>query len=133
MARAYRARETMSYRVLVVDDEENIRFALKRWFESSGFEVDVAEDGDVAVALCRAKSYDVVTMDLEMPRMNGKEAFLIISEMQPDLPVIFLTGYYEEMQDPVLSKAANILIKPISLHVLEKEVRAAIERSNGRH
>lgn len=113
-------------RILIVDDEENIRFALKRWFEWNGYDVDVAEDGDVAVEKCRQGSYDVVTLDIEMPRMNGKHALKAIRQFRPDIKVIVLTGYSEELVDPALQDASKIMIKPVSLTVLEKEVRQLI-------
>ncbi|HOJ32513.1 MAG TPA: response regulator [Candidatus Hydrogenedentes bacterium] len=114
-------------RILIVDDEENIRFALKRWFEWNGYEVDVADDGDVAVEKCRSSAYDVVTLDIEMPRMNGKHALKVIRECRPETKVIVLTGYSEELTDPALQGAQKIMIKPVSLTVLEKEVRELIE------
>jgi len=113
-------------RVLVVDDEVNIRFALKRWFEANGFDVDVADDGDVAIDLCGNNDYDVVTMDLEMPRVNGRDAAAAIREMHPQLPVIVLTGYFPQAPDSSLENVTKVLIKPLSLHVLEDEVRKAI-------
>jgi CheY-like chemotaxis protein len=66
-------------------------------------------------------------MDLEMPRMNGKDAFIQIRERNPDIPVIFLTGYYDRLQDPLFEHAFRVLLKPISLHELEQEVRKAVE------
>jgi CheY-like chemotaxis protein len=116
-----------NHRVLVVDDEENIRFALKRWFEAGGFDVDVAEDGVQAVEACQNHHYDVITMDLEMPRLGGKEAFVQIREIHPEIPVIFLTGYYDRLQDPIFQHAFKVLLKPISLHELEDEVRRAVD------
>jgi CheY-like chemotaxis protein len=81
----------------------------------------------VAVELCGQHDYDVITMDLEMPRMNGKDAFIQIRERNPDIPVIFLTGYYDRLQDPLFEHAFRVLLKPISLHELEQEVRKAVE------
>ena len=113
-------------RLLVVDDEENIRSALTRWFGAKGFDVDTAEDGHIAVDKCRSSRYDAVTMDLEMPRMNGNQAATIIREMYPDLPIIILTGYFDQFQPPLPKNVAKILVKPLSLLVLEREVRKAI-------
>ena len=110
-------------RLLVVDDEENIRFALKRWFEWNGFQVDVADDGDVAVEKCRNATYDLVTLDIEMPRMNGKKALQLIRQFHPDIKVIVLTGYSDELNDPQLNETCRVIIKPVSLTLLEQEVR----------
>lgn len=113
-------------KILIVDDEENIRFALKRWFEFHGYDVDVADDGDVAVEKCRANAYDVVTLDIEMPRMDGRTALEGIRRYRPHLPVIVLTGYAEELDGAFSGGVSRVLIKPVSLSVLEHEVRSVI-------
>ncbi|MBN2309692.1 MAG: response regulator [Candidatus Hydrogenedentes bacterium] len=113
-------------RLLVVDDEESIRIALSRWFESSGFDVDLAEDGLVAVEKCQANEYDAVTMDLEMPRMRGAEAVQHIRRLWPNLPVIVLTAHAEAHQEAADLDVSCVLAKPTSLNDLEREVRTAI-------
>ena len=85
----------MAPRILIVDDEASIRLALDRWFQIRGFDVDQAENGLEAVELCRSKVYDVVTMDLEMPVMNGFEATQKIRAMAGDksgIPIIAMTA-----------------------------------------
>lgn len=113
-------------RILIVDDEENIRKALHRWFEISGFDVDTAEDGVAAVELCAGTQYDVVTMDLEMPRMNGKEAIAAIKLLQPDVPILMLTGYPQNSAEVLNCGALKILTKPFRLQELEQEVRSVL-------
>lgn len=113
--------------MLVVDDEPNIRSAVRRWFEAHGYEVEVADDGDVALELCNANRYDVVTLDLEMPRLSGREVLAHLHENMPALPVIIFTGYYSGPADPSLDGAAKILLKPLSLHELEREVREVVD------
>ncbi len=110
-------------RILVVDDEENIRFALKRWFEVCGFEVDLSEDGLSAVQKCAANDYSIITMDLQMPRMNGTEAIAEIRLYHPDVPIIIFTGYCEDAEEAAYSGATRVLSKPLSLKKLEAEVR----------
>lgn len=116
-------------RILVVDDEQNVRNAIGRWFKAKGFDVDMAEDGDVAVQKCAQNEYDVVTMDLEMPRMNGTKATKAIKDMRPSVPVIVLTGYCERAQEVLDCGAFKILSKPMGLAELEREVREALVRS----
>jgi CheY-like chemotaxis protein len=110
-------------RILVVDDEENIRYALKRWFEVCGFDVDLAEDGLAAVQKCAINDYAVITMDLEMPRMTGSEAIAEIKIYHPDVPIIIFTGYSENSEELAFSGASMVLSKPLSLRKLEEEVR----------
>ena len=116
----------MKPRILVVDDEENIRFALNRWFEMSGFDVDTAEDGVVAVEKCRATQYDVITMDLVMPRMNGTAAIAAIRETDPDIPILVLSGYPDRGNTSPGLGATKIVAKPMLLSELEQEVRALL-------
>lgn len=121
----------MLMRMLVVDDEENIRTALQRWFEASGFEVDSAEDGAEAVQKCATHEYDVVTMDLEMPRMNGVEAIAAIRNLKPQLPVVVLTGFLGRAEEALRHGATKILAKPLSLRRLEEEVRGLLQEKTG--
>jgi len=116
-------------RILIVDDETGIRNALGRWFCIRGFHVDEAADGVEAVQKCRQGAYDVVTMDLEMPRMNGLEAIEAIGAMRPGMPVIILTGFLQEVEIGPDCRAARILTKPIRLQELEKHVRDVLSTS----
>lgn len=116
----------MTWRILIVDDELHIRRALQQWFEMSGFDVDTAEDGKAAVAKCAENHYDIITMDLEMPRMKGHEALEAIQELQPDTPAIVVTGYSECLKKKPPA-AVKVLSKPLSLAELEREVREVLE------
>jgi len=113
-------------RILVVDDEENIRSAIRKWLVMCGYQVDVAENGAVAVEKCSANAYDVITMDLEMPVMNGRDAIATIKEANPRLPIIVLTGYPHMGNDAVRKSCARVLTKPLRLHELEEQVRSLI-------
>ncbi len=117
----------MAKHMLVVDDEENIRTALERWFEASGYEVDSAADGADAVRKCATQEYDVVTMDLEMPRMNGVEAIAAIRNLRPTVPILVLTGFLGRADEALKNGATKILAKPLSLRRLEEEVRALLD------
>ena len=117
-------------RLLIVDDEENVRNALQRWFELAGYEVELAEDGVVAVEKAAQTNFDAITMDLQMPRMNGTEAIKHIKQSRPETPIIILTGYHAQPQLVVESGAVRVLSKPVSLRELESAVREAIENGN---
>jgi DNA-binding NtrC family response regulator len=88
-------RAIMHERILVVDDEEDLRLSLKFKLKSAGFEVDVAADGEEAIEKLSAKQADVVLLDIDMPRMGGIETLAIIRQKYPLTEVIMLTG----MQD----------------------------------
>ena len=85
----------MNERVLVVDDEEDLRLSLKFKLKSAGFDVDVAADGEEALEKLEAKQADAVLLDISMPRMSGIEALTLIRQKYPQTEIIMLTG----MQD----------------------------------
>ena len=114
--------------ILIVDDEVNIRSALVRWFELCGFEVTAAADGLEAVTLCESESFDVITLDLEMPRMGGLEALAGIRKIHPHTPVLVVTGFSRDTQQAVKAGALKVLTKPLRLRDLEAEVRGALAR-----
>jgi CheY-like chemotaxis protein len=113
-------------RILIVDDEEHIRSTLHRWFYLRGFDADQAQDGAEAVEKCANNEYDVITMDLEMPRMNGAEAIAIIRRTCPGLPIVLLTGYSQDSSEEVFHCVSKVLTKPLSLHQIEAEIRAVL-------
>lgn len=112
--------------ILIVDDEANIRGALHHWFEMRGFEAHSAADGIEAVSLCEAKCFDVITMDLEMPRMGGLEALIEIRKVHPAVPVLIVTGFARDAQRALNAGAAKVLTKPLRLRDLEEEVRGVL-------
>ncbi len=113
--------------ILIVDDEANIRAALERWFQMRGFEVHTAEDGLEAVSMCSDRRYDVITMDLEMPRMGGVEAVLAIRRSDPNVPILIVTGLPKDAEQALSGGATKILLKPFRLSDLEEEVRGAMQ------
>lgn len=113
-------------KLLVVDDEENIRYALNKWFEMSGFDVDTAEDGAVAVEKCKTNRYDIITMDLVMPKMDGNTAIGEIRALNPDVPIVVLSGFSDRPPQVSGSGATRIFAKPMMLSELEQEVRALL-------
>jgi len=109
-------------KILVVDDDENVRKALCRWFEANGFSVDFAKDGESAIEKCQQGGFDAVTMDYSMPHMDGREAALAIREDQPSLPIIILTGYSDTGVEEITSAHVSVLYKPVSMRTLEEEI-----------
>ncbi|HQY58206.1 MAG: response regulator [Nitrospira sp.] len=87
-------------RVLVVDDEDSIRSLLRMTLTQGGYDVEEAEDGGKAVEVLNSGDnplmVDVIICDIRMPRINGVEAIAYFRAQYPSLPVIVLTGYYDE-------------------------------------
>ena len=81
------------YQLLVVDDEESITFLLQSEFEDfPDVDVDVAQNGTEAINLVQSKLYDVVLLDIKMPRVGGIETLKFIREHSPTTQVIMLTN-----------------------------------------
>lgn len=110
-------------RILIVDDEEMVREALECWFNVRGFDVDHAVDGLDAVEKCRQNEFDVITMDLQMPRMDGPEAIAIIKSEHPHVPIVVLTGFLADFDTSSVKGVAKVLTKPLQFSLLETEIR----------
>jgi DNA-binding response OmpR family regulator len=84
---------TAPARILVVDDEPNIRLTLGALLQRAGHTVVNAEDGAAAVALLDAQSFDLMLVDLKMPGMGGMEVVAAARQRYPDIAIIVLTGH----------------------------------------
>ncbi len=80
-------------KILVVDDERNIRNNLRMVLEAGGYEVETARDGDEAVLRVKEGHYDMVFVDIQMPRMDGMELLRYLRALRPKMPVVMLTAY----------------------------------------
>lgn len=101
---------------------------MKRWLTTHGFDADTASNGVEALALFRENAYDIVTMDLDMPRMDGRETIRELRSLAPDLPIIMITGYLDRVDDALLQSVSRVLLKPISLRHVEQQIRDVLGR-----
>ncbi len=121
-------------RVLVVEDEirlaENIASGLR---EGPGYAVDVAHDGEVAVHLCWTASYDLVVLDLMLPKLSGEEVVRKLRAARNATPVLMLTAVSETSRTIELLNAGadDYLTKPFDLGELIARARALIRRGKG--
>ena len=86
-------------KILVVDDEENIRQLYKEEFEEMGYEVTMVADGIQALAALDTKKFDLVTLDMRMQDIDGIETLRKMKEKDSTLPVIICTAYEEYKHD----------------------------------
>ncbi|MEE8473261.1 MAG: response regulator [Dehalococcoidia bacterium] len=114
-------------RVLVVDDNPDLLYTLSQILKRSGFIVDVAADGRAAVDKFKAHSFDVVLMDIIMPRMSGVEALRRIKQANPAARVILMTAYYDQalVQKAREEGALSVTAKPINIARVLEMVKAA--------
>ena len=119
-------KKTESPKVLVAEDEGVNRLFLRTILEREGYEVDEAVDGVEAVALARRYDYDLILMDINMPRMDGLEAISFIRQSRPKVPVVAVTAnaYQEERRRIRECGADDIVLKPID----EADLRRRLER-----
>ncbi|HTY37230.1 MAG TPA: sigma-54 dependent transcriptional regulator [Bacteroidota bacterium] len=119
------------YRILVVDDEESITFLLKTELdELSDFDVDVAPNGTEAINLIQSTIYDIVLLDIKMPRVSGIDVLRFINEHSPATQVIMLTNLndYKTAIETIKLGAYDFISKPYETAQLLATVRRAAER-----
>ena len=117
-------------KLLIVDDEKNIRANLTTFFEGAGYEVRTAEGGPQALALLSEESgFDVVLTDYLMAEMNGYQLLQHIKVRDPDIPVILMTAYatVENAVAAMKAGAYDYLTKPFSLDQVQHAVERALE------
>lgn len=118
-------------RVLVVDDEADVRRALRAALEGWGYEVDEAASGEEALSRLTTRRYSLLLLDLRMPGMDGVTVMERVRLSRPNLPIIILTGYatLESAIAAVRCSAADYLLKPVSIREIARAVRRALQRS----
>ena len=119
-------------KLLVVDDEDKIREVIKEYAEFSGYEVTEAADGMSAIGLCKLNDYDLIIMDVMMPKLDG---FSYVKEIKKikDIPVIMLSARGEEY-DKLFGFELGIddyVVKPFSPKELMARVNAILQRKSG--
>ena len=119
------------YKLLVVDDEPKIREVIREYAEFNGYEVTEAEDGMSAVGLCKLNKYDLVILDIMMPKLDGFTACKEIKKIK-DIPTIMLSARGEEY-DKLFGFELGIddyIVKPFSPKELMARVNAVLSRRN---
>ena len=119
------------YKLLVADDEPQIREVIREYAEFNGYEVTEAEDGMSAVGLCKLNKYDLVILDIMMPKLDGFTACKEIKKIS-DVPIIMLSARGEEY-DKLFGFELGIddyIVKPFSPKELMARVNVVLERRN---
>jgi DNA-binding response OmpR family regulator len=118
-------------RILVVDDEQPVQHLLDRTLRSEGYEVVPALDGEQALEHFRSQSFDLVMLDVMLPKLDGFEVCRRV-RAQSSVPIIMLTAKAEEVADRVLGLelgADDYIIKTCSMRELRSRVRAVLRRA----
>ncbi|MEU1392559.1 MULTISPECIES: response regulator transcription factor [unclassified Nonomuraea] len=121
-------------RVLVVEDERRMAAALQRGLQAEGFAVDLAHDGEEGLHAARQGDYDVVVLDIMLPRLSGYNVCKQLRAEENWVPILMLSakdGEYD-MADGLDLGADDYLTKPFSYVVLVARLRALLRRDSGR-
>lgn len=120
----------MAKKVLVVDDEKLIVKGIRFSLEQDGMEVDCAYDGEEALNMAKANEYDMILLDIMLPKMDGFEVCQAIREFS-DMPIVMLTAKGDDM-DKILGLeygADDYITKPFNILEVKARIKAIIRRT----
>ncbi len=124
----------MSKKILVVDDEKLIVKGIRFSLEQDDMEVDCAYDGEEALEYARSREYDLVLLDVMLPKMDGFQVCQAIREFS-DMPIVMLTAKSEDM-DKILGLeygADDYITKPFNILEVKARIKAIMRRTSRRH
>ena len=122
----------MAKKVLVVDDEKLIVKGIRFSLEQDGMEVDCAYDGEEALNMAKANEYDMILLDIMLPKMDGFEVCQAIREFS-DMPIVMLTAKGDDM-DKILGLdygADDYITKPFNILEVKARIKAIMRRTAG--
>ncbi len=123
------ADELLGRRVLVVDDDGQVRQVLSRLLEAMGVDVETAPGGAQAMAKLDHQSYDALMLDLDMPGVTGLDVLLHVQRAAPDMPVLVVTGTFEAER---IEGAVAVLPKPLDGSALHDALVDALRSAAGK-
>src|SRR4030043_437133 len=114
--------------LLIVDDEEVIREGMRRILSAEGYHVDTSASGRTAIEKIQEQDFDVVITDLKMPGMDGMEVLKTIKILQPEVPVIIITGYstVDTAVEAMKNAVFDYIAKPFTSDLIIEKVQKAI-------
>ncbi len=121
----------MSKKILIVDDEEDVRLFVADFLGEREFQVTTAESAEDALEKFKKSTYDIVLLDVMMPGMDGIQCLELIKKDYPKTAVIMITALKDEVRMAKAKKlgAVQYIIKPFSLTYLETELMNIIKEA----
>jgi DNA-binding NtrC family response regulator len=118
------------YRILIVDDEETVRYTLKQFFSKYGFAPYEASGGAEAITAVKSLDLDLILLDLVMPKPDGMETLLELKKIDPDMPVIMMTGQGDisTAVQAIKTGAYDFITKPFQTNKLIQVIQGGLER-----
>jgi CheY-like chemotaxis protein len=123
-------------KILVVDDEEDVREVLRLHLEAAGYNIIEAENGEVAIQKLQEKENRVdvglILCDIRMPKVNGHECTDFFEREVPEIPVMVITGYPDkQLSEGMFKKGVKeYLVKPVERATLLQKVESLIVQNN---
>ena len=117
------------FKILLVEDDEALRFIVKDNLEQNNYDVKIAEDGEIALDLFNKNSFDVIVLDVMLPKIDGFQVAETIRKTNEQLPIIFLTARVQK-EDIIKGfelGAVDYIIKPFNFNELISRVRTHID------
>ncbi|MDO5437050.1 MAG: response regulator transcription factor [bacterium] len=120
-------------RILIADDDDQIRELLVFDIQSSGYTVDSADNGEAALKKALENNYDLILLDVMMPKMNGYDVCKNIRLVKPEVPVLMLTakGSIKDKTEGFDVGADDYLVKPFEIQEVLLRIRALLRRNDG--
>jgi two-component system, NtrC family, response regulator AtoC len=117
-------------RILIIDDEAGLRDLMGRFFSGAGYETESASDGPSGLRAAAQGEFDLVILDMSLPKMNGLEVLTGIKETRQDIPVIMVTAYGSAQTaiEALKLGAYDYIIKPFELDELQVVAERALEQ-----
>lgn len=121
-------------RVMIVDDEDNVRKVIRLALNKAGYDVVEADHGGKGIEVIGSDDnmlmVDIIICDIRMPKINGLEAIAFFQQQYPSVPIIVVTGYPDQkMATDLLSRGVfDYLVKPVDKERLLQSVAAAMEQ-----
>ena len=117
-------------KILLVEDEEQVRKALASFLISKGYLVDDVEDGELAMGKLSSSDYNILITDLKMPVMDGSDLVKTVRNQKPNIGIIVLTGFgdIDSYIDLTNVGAFEYINKPLSIEDLYEDISVTIEK-----
>ncbi|HDZ18678.1 MAG TPA: PAS domain S-box protein, partial [archaeon] len=117
-------------RILIIDDDEDIRYSTTLFLKKHNYKIEVAKDGQDGLEKIAEKFYNLVILDIKLPDIDGNELIILIKEKRPDTEIIMITGA-ADINSAIKSLNAGVsayLNKPLNLDELLAHIRNSIEK-----
>ncbi len=122
----------MKEKILVVDDDEGVRQVLNQCLQEQGYKVSCADSGEKAIAALKEGTFDLVVLDMVLPRMDGLEVLKQVTALRPEVPILMITGFssVETAIKAMKMGAVDYVVKPFRMEEVELVIGKALERSH---